>query len=90
MTWWLTLLDVVSVAESDVDANECVDDSFYEILNLNICQDIEGEFLSRFWSKFFVKTLKLNSGQDFSSFFVILRLNLGRDFEDEFDEDFEA
>ena len=35
------LLDVVSVA--DVDANEHIDHSLVEILNLNICQDIEGE-----------------------------------------------
>ena len=44
------LLDVVSVA--DVDANEHIDHSLVEILNLNICQDIESKVLSRFWSKF--------------------------------------
>ena len=53
------LLDVVSVA--DVDAKECVDDSLVGILKVNLCQYnicIEGEVLSRFWSKFFLKILK--------------------------------
>ena len=40
-----TLLDVVSVA--DFDTKECADDSLVKILKLDICQDIEGEVLSR-------------------------------------------
>ena len=41
--------------------------SLVGMLNLNICQGIEDEVSSRFWSKFFVKTLKLNFGQDFEA-----------------------
>ena len=59
-------LNVVSVA--DFDAKECVDDSLVEILKLMFCRDFEpeylsrfeGEVLSRFLSKFLVKTFDLN------------------------------
>ena len=65
------LVDVVSVA--DVDALECVNDSLVDILRLMLSQDFEPEYLSRYWKwsfvkileQIFVKTLKLNVGQDF-------------------------
>ena len=40
---------------------------FCRDFNLNICQDIEGEVLSRFLRKFSVKTFDLNFGQDFEA-----------------------
>ena len=75
------LLDVVSVA--DINALECEDYSLVEIMNLNISFNIEGDVLSKFWSKIFVKTLKLNIGQD-------LKAEVLSDFETEFMSRFEV
>ena len=63
-----------------------------EILNLNICKDIKGEVLSSFRRKFFIKTLKLNFGQDFEAEIIvdISRQKLNWDFEAEFVQDFVA
>ena len=54
------LLDVTSVA--DVDAEELVDDSLVEILNLNFGHDIKTEVWARFSTIFLVKTLRLRFG----------------------------
>ena len=68
---------------ADVDAKKCFNDSLVEswclveILNLNICHNIKGEVFSSFRRKFFVKTLKLNFGQD-------LKLKFFRHFVTEF------
>ena len=82
---------VVSVA--DIDAKDCVDDSLVEILKLNICQEIEGEvlsklwkegkFSSRLWSWILVKILRLK-------FCWYFEAEFRSGFEVEFDQDFEA
>ena len=69
------LLDATRVA--DVDAEELVDDSLVEILNLNFGHDNKAEVWARFSTIFLGKTLRLRFGK-------ILKLKFCQDFEAKF------